>query len=487
MRSFLLPILCFALVQAVPAAAQTTLSDLRGSDAPLGASDSETAVDAAAAPAEQNPAQSNVFSLRPSLNSATAETGSSGLGTAGRVTPVRPFADRIAAVDRAVPLGDSAIDDSVFAGDTTFDAAEGIRLGSFTFTPQLTATSGYTDNRSQSSSGSAGSFYRLSPDLSLTSDWSRHELDLAFRGSYTGYPGDTDDNEGDVFAAGNLRLDISEATQVTTSVSYTYSQEDDGSAESSGSTDTNQLLSGNVSATRRVGILAATASVGADHNLYSSETVSESGRDNTLYSASLRLDGNTGSILSPFVEGSLLLRRYDDTCSDALCEKRNANGYQVKGGVTIASGPKVTGELGAGWRIENIEDSRLEDLSGLVVDASLVWSPSRLTTVTAGLGTSFEATDIDNASGSIIYSGDLRLAHAFSDRLVAETGVGYSYRTYEGVSIEERTLTGFGGLTFALTKNIALTTDYTHRRFDSSQDGSDYTENAVEAGLRFRH
>jgi hypothetical protein len=487
MRSFLLPILCLALMQAVSAAAQTTLDDLRGSEAPEGAGDSAEAVDQAARNAAGNPTQANVFSLRSTLNAATAETGSSGLGGNGRVTPVRPFSDRIAAVDRAVPLGESGIDDSVFVGDTTFDAPQGIRLGSFTLTPQFTAASGYTDNRSQSSSGSAGSFYRLSPDLSLTSDWSRHELDLSFRGSYTGYPGDTDDNEGDVFAAGNLRLDISEATQVTTSISYSYSQEDDGSAESDGDSDTNQQYSASLSGTRRVGIVAVTGAIGADRNEYFSDTVSESGRDNTLYSTSLRLDGNTGSILSPFVEGALLLRRYDDTCSDAACENRNANGYEVKGGVTIASGPKLTGELGAGWRIEDIEDSRLEALSGLVVDASLVWSPSRLTTVSAGLGTSFEATDIDDASGSIIYSGDLRLAHAFSDRLVGETGVGYSYRTYEGVSIEERTLTGFGGLTFAFTRNIALTADYTHRRFDSTQEGSDYTENAVEAGLRFRH
>nr|WP_282449355.1 outer membrane beta-barrel protein [Roseibium sp. CAU 1639] len=486
----LLPLLLsFAVLQTVPAAAQTALGDLRGSSDPGSVTQSEEAADAAATPTETNPTQANVFSLRSTLNSATAETGSTGLGTNGRVTPVRPFSDRIAAVDRAVPLGSSGIDDSVFGGDTTFDAAEGIRLGSFTFTPQVTVSGGYTDNRSQSSTGTSGGLYRISPDLSLTSDWSRHELDLSLRGSYTGYPGDSNDNEGTVFAAGSLRLDVTEATRVTTTISYSYSQEDDGSAESSGSgTDYDQEFAASVAGTRALGIVAATATVGADRNVYTSDGGgSQSGRDNTLYSAGLRLGGNTDSVFSPFVEGALLLRRYDQTCSDSLCEKRDANGYEVKGGVTIASGPKVTGELGAGWRIEDIEDNRLDALSGLVVDASLVWSPSRLTTVTAGLGTSFEATDIDGASGSIIYSGDLRLAHGFSDRFVAETGLGYSYRTYEGVSIEERTLTGFGGVTFALTQNIAVTADYTHRRFDSSQDGSDYTENAVEAGLRFRH
>ncbi|MDN3720834.1 outer membrane beta-barrel protein [Roseibium salinum] len=296
------------------------------------------------------------------------------------------------------------------------------------------------------------------------------------RGSYTGYPDDSDDNDKSLAAAANLRLDLSEATEVTSGLSYSYSQEDDGSAEASSGTDHVQELSGNLGARRQLGLVAATASIGADRNVYTSDSGSETGRDNTLYSASLRLDGNTGSTLSPFVEGALLLRRYDDGCSDNLCEERNANGYQLRGGLTVASGPKIAGELGVGWRIEDIEDERLEDLAGLVLDGSLVWSPSRLTTVTAGLGTSFASTDIDGASGSIIYSGDLRLAHAFSDRFVGETGVGYSYRTYEGVSIEEQTLTGFGGLTFAVTQNVAVTADYTHRRFDSSQEGSDYTE-----------
>lgn len=488
MRRIVHLIICFAAIQATPSAAQTALSDLRGTGDPESALNSADASDQRANDGRVNPTQSNVFSLRQTLNSAEAETGSSGLGTDGRVAPVRPFSDRIAAVSRSQPLSGSGIDDSVFGGDTTFDAPEGIRLGSFTFTPQLGLSTGWTDNTSQSASGGSGGLYRISPDLSLRSDWTRHQFDASFRGTYTGYPQNSDDNDGSVAAAANLRLDVSEATQVTTGVAYSYTREEDGSAESSSGTDHIQQLSGSLRGTRRIGLVAATASLGADRSVYTSDGgISESGRNNTLYSAGLRLDGNAGGVLSPFVEGALLLRRYDDTCSDSICEKRNANGYQLSGGVTIASGPKVTGELGVGWRIEDVEDGRLDNLSGLIVDGSLVWSPSRLTTVTAGVGTRFEATDIDGSSGSIIYSGDIRLAHAFSDRFVGETGLGYSFRDYEGVSIQESTLSGFGGLTFALTRNVALTANYTHRRFDSSEDGSDYTENSVEAGLRFRH
>ena len=74
------------------------------------------------------------------------------------------------------------------------------------------------------------------PVRALSVDSRTIQADTAF----LAYPGDADDNEGNAFAAANLRLDISEATQVTTSLTYSYSQEDDGSAESSGGTDDNQ-------------------------------------------------------------------------------------------------------------------------------------------------------------------------------------------------------------------------------------------------------
>lgn len=476
-----------ALVQAGGVVAQTALTDLRGTDDVdddvFNAEAREEAVEAAGS----NPTQSYVFALRRDVNMAEEERGSSGLGAAGRVDPVRPFSDRLAAVTRAVPTNEGGIDGTVNTGDTTFDAPEGIRLGSFTLIPQLTVTAGYSDNTARSAAGRPGSLYRIAPDIALSSDWVRHQFEASLRGSYIAYPGNTDDDRINGSAVASLRLDVSEATQVDGDIRYSISREESGSAESSG--DTTLIHQGNIDlgATRSVGLLAATAAVGADRTIYDSDNSVQSGRDNTVYSASLRLQGNAGGLLSPFTQGSLLLRRFDQTCSDSICEKRDANGYELRGGLAIAAGPKLVGEASAGWRLENIEDSRLKDLSGLILNGSLVWSPSRLTTVTAGAGTSFAATDIDNASGSIIYSADLRLAHGFSDRWIGEAGLGYSYRTYEGVEIDESTFTGFGGMTYALTQNTALTANYTHRRFQSSQAGRDYNETSVEAGLRFRH
>ncbi|MEJ8473116.1 outer membrane beta-barrel protein [Roseibium algae] len=481
----------FLVLSCTMAVAQDLSSDLRGG---VSFSDEDT-LSAVANSAESpdnsagNGAGSDTAAADAAINAAIAEDDSTGLGTAGRVVPARPFADRIAAV-RGVQSASGAVqDDGVFGGDTNFDQASGLRLGRFTILPEITITGGWTDNTAQTQSGTSGQLYRISPNITATSNWSRHQLDFALRGTYVGYPDQRSDDNPSLTASTALRLDLNSLTTVNGSAAYTYSREDNSSAESSGGNDDVHQLSTSLGVTRDAGLVGVTLRGALDRNIYTAGDAGtpSSARDNTLYSVNLRLDTNTGATFSPFTEGSLLVRRYDNSCSDALCEDRNANGYQLRGGVAIATGSKLSGEVGAGWRIEDLEDERLENLQGLIVDASLVWSPTRLTTITGGLGTSFEATDIDGASGSIIYSGDLRLAHEFSDRIVGETGIGYSYRTYQGASIEEETLTGLVGLTYALTQNIALQTRYNYRKFTGSDEVSDYSQNSIEAGLRFRH
>ncbi|WP_346892205.1 outer membrane beta-barrel protein [uncultured Roseibium sp.] len=431
----------------------------------------------------------SVVGLRSTLNAASAEEGSTGLGTAGRVTPIRGFSDRLSAAQAIAASRGESLDSSVFDGETTYDRAEGIRLGSFTITPEVTVTGGWTDNAEGSTTGTSSRLYRVAPSITGTSNWSRHQLDFALRGSYIGYPEEPSQSDPSLNLSTTFRADLSASTTAAAGLGYNYSREDQSSVENiSGDNDVHELT-GTLGFTRNVGLVSATLGAGVDRTSYTSSggSGSTSGRDNTLYSANLRLEGNGGAVFEPFAVGSLLLRRFDKTCSDAICENRNANGYELRGGLTIAATPKLTGEVSGGWRIEDIEDSRLAALQGLVVDGTLVWSPSRLTTVTAGLSTGFEPTDLDYVSGSIIYSGDLRAAHSFSDRFVGEAGVGYSYRTYQGASIETETLTGFVGLTYAVTRNVAFETQYSYTAYDSTTAGSDYTKNSIEAGFRFRH
>ncbi|NRG17300.1 outer membrane beta-barrel protein [Rhizobiales bacterium] len=412
------------------------------------------------------------------------------ISTSGRVRPVQPFAERLRAVSRRLASSGSqggGEDDGVFGGDTTRDRAIGFRAGSFLFFPELYTAFGWSDNAAGTAGGEPDSFYRVNPRLDARSDWSRHELGVSLRGGYTGYTDEPIDD--DPFFDGNadLRLDLSQSTELDGSARYGFAREERGTAESSGGDQDIHEIGGTLAISRDVGLLGVQLRGDIDHTAYTGASTSGD-RDNTVYAATLRLDADTGATLAPFVSASGLRRIYTEACDDPVsCEDRNATGYALRGGVTIDTGPKLRGEIGIGWREERPGDDALENLEGLLVDGSMIWSPTRLTTVTASVATAFEATGISGASGSIVYAGDLLLSHSFSDSLVGEAGVGYSLRRYEGIFLDERNTMATAALIWAFSDTIALQTRYTYRHFDTTTNGGDYDVNTIEAGLRFRH
>lgn len=423
---------------------------------------------------------------------AGAGESAQGLATGGRATPVQPFAERLRAVQRRGPLGGGGnrAATTAYAGDTTRDAPRGLRVGSFLLYPELFTGLGWSDNRANSANGDGGAVYRIAPSLRVESDWSRHSFGLNFRGSYTGYPDSSLKADPNVTADALLLLEAGERSEIGISGRYGLSMQDRGTAEAAGGDREVHDLGAGLSLRRDLGLVGAElrGEVDSTHYTGTGGGATNRDRDNALVTATLRVDGNTGAAVTPFAEGSLFARRYMDRCTDpTLCEDRDSTGYGLRTGLAFDTGGKISGDIAVGWRSETLKDKRLARLEGLTVDGSLVWSPTRLTTVTALVGTTLSPSSLAGTPGSVTYTGDLRLAHGFSDALSGEVGVGYTWRDYTGLVLTEQEARATTALTWALTSNVALQGRYTFRRFISSTSGSSYNSNAIEAGLRFRH
>ncbi|MBC2861148.1 outer membrane beta-barrel protein [Stappia sp. 28M-7] len=413
------------------------------------------------------------------------------LTATGRAEPVQPFSERLRAVQRRSALGGGGrIANTAYAGDTTRDEPRGMRVGSFLLYPELFTGLGWSDNRAGDSNGNGGATYRIAPSLRVQSDWSRHSLGINFRGSYTGYPDSGLEADPNVSSDALLRLEVGERTEVDISGSYGLSMQDRGTAESAGGDQEIHSLGGGLALRRDLGLVGAELRGEVDATYYQGAggAAANRDRDNALFTATLRVDGNTGAAVTPFAEASVLARRYMDACNNpALCEDRNSSGYGLRAGLAFDNGGKISGDIAVGWRSERLDDARLARLEGMTVDGSLVWSPTRLTTVTALASTSFAPSSLAGTPGSAAYSSDLRVAHGFSDALSGEVGIGYTWRDYTGLVLTEQEARATTALTWALTSNVALQGRYTFRRFISSNPGSSYDSNTIEAGLRFRH
>ena len=80
----------------------------------------------------------------------------------------------------------------------------------------------------------------------------------------------------------------------------------------------------------------------------------------------------------------------------------------------------------------------LKDLSGLTVDGSLTWSPTRFTRVTLNAKTAFEPTTLANSSGSVARTGGVTIAQAVTREIDVEVGATVTDRRYIGIDTEEQ-------------------------------------------------
>lgn len=399
----------------------------------------------------------------------------------------RTFADRPGA------------DDLFLQQEQTYDPL-GLRVGSFVVLPSVTVTGGYTDNTSQANSGTGGAFYRIAPEIIARSDWSRHQVDATFRGSFQGFPTQNDDNNPAANLIINGRIDAGRATTVNLGATYDLQREDQSNPDVSfGDTDgiLAQTIGGTANVSRLVGLVGLTVGGSVTRQLFTGGALGVStgsagatvtgsdDRSNTEVLGTLRVSLENEASIRPFVQASGGRREFDGD-ADALGFDRDSTIIELRGGTVLDLSPKFTGEFSAGYRNENVNDNNLQDLRGIVFDASLIWSPDRVTLVTLTGTTDFDPTTIDGATGSIVYSGTASVRRSLRSNLTLDAGVGVSLETFKGFSQEDIRTNANLGLTWDINRNAALTAQYNYDRLDSTADGSNFDSNSIEVGVRLQ-
>ena len=116
----------------------------------------------------------------------------------------------------------------------------------------------------------------------------------------------------------------------------------------------------------------------------------------------------TSASLRPFVEAAVARREFDQQRDDSGFARSSVWG-ELLGGIVIDRGDKLSGEVSLGYRREDLEDDRLEDLNVFVANAAVLWSPHRLTDVKLDFTTDVQPTSTPGRFGVVLYSGTLTL------------------------------------------------------------------------------
>lgn len=370
----------------------------------------------------------------------------------------------------------------------------GLRVGSVTLRPAITNSIGHDSNPQRAAgAGVRGSvFSRHEAELGVRSDWSTHELRGTLRGGYSRYLRERDASRPDGEGNLDLRLDATRDTRILIETRYRLD------TQRPGSPDLNAPVTGRPKTLTYGGSLGVTHDINRlqltlrgsvdrsdyeDAKLASGAILSQRDRNMTQYGLRARLGYEVTPGFRPFVQAEIDRREFDLT-RDASGYARSSKGVTGRVGSTFELSRLLTGEVSVGYQDRKYEDSRLKNLRGAIGEASILWTPTPLTTVTLRGTAELGDTTVAGSSGTTARRVNLEVAHALR-RNVTVTGFGSYGRTeYDGQGLREDFAQIGARLEYRLTRTFALRASFTHERLMSTAVGSDYTANIAQVGLR---
>jgi hypothetical protein len=372
----------------------------------------------------------------------------------------------------------------------------GFRAGGLVLKPAIQVDTGYDSNPNQSAGPHKGSSaVAMGAAVDLGSDWSRHSLTGSWRGALFRFPQESSANRPESEGRATLRLDVLRDTAVELGASHVVTSQRPGSIEQPELSAKRSLIfteGGSLGVEQHFGRieLKLKGAIGRtdyqDVTLENGTLLSQADRNYNTHGVSLRASYEATPGVKPFVQGTWDERVYDQAI-DAGGYARSSNGATATIGTTLEFSRLLTGDIAAGYGQRDYQDPRLAPLRGPVIDGSLIWTATPLTTVKFRAATSLEETTVMNSSGAVAQTVGLEVDHALRRNLTLSAAVIFTRTEYEGVSIREDQLNLAARLEYKLTRSLVLRASAVHQRLTSTVTGNDYTANVFLVGLRFQH
>ena len=371
----------------------------------------------------------------------------------------------------------------------------GLRSGGLTFYPSVGESIGYDSNPNRTGGRSKGSFVaQTEGELRLQSDWSTHELTGYLRGAYDEYPSLPAANRPEGAGRLGLRLDVTRDTQIDIGGRYSIDTQRPDSPDLNARVQTRPIIfteGATLGVTQRFNRLVATLqgtidrSDFADAKLSNGTTLDQSDRNLNQFGVRGRLGYEITPGLIPFVEGVADKRDYDRKV-DSTGFERSSNSVGGRAGASFEITRLLTGEIAVGAADRRYDDPRLRDLVAPLIDASLRYALTPLTTIRLTGQVTTDETTVVNANGVIVSRATLEVSHDLRRNLnvtAALTGTDYDYK---GSFISEQSFGATLKAEYKFTRSIALRASYGFEHLWSNIAGSAYSANTFLVGMRYQ-
>jgi hypothetical protein len=372
----------------------------------------------------------------------------------------------------------------------------GIHAGTFFLRPALEVMTGYDTNPARLATNQRGSPELLvAPELLARSDWERHQLDIAIRGSYNYYPDVRLGDRPNLDARADGRIDVSKDTRIDVEGRYLVSTDYPGSPNVAVADLYRLPIYTDVGATLGVGQRFNRLDVSLkgtidqiqweDSTFTDGSKESNADRNYDQYGAQLRGSYEITPGLKPFAEVDADTRDHELKI-DRTGADRDSDGVAAKIGTTFEFTRTLTGEISVGYLDRYYVDPNLPNIHAPSLDASLIWTASALTTVKFVSTTNVNESVLTDVSGVLVHNNGLEVSHALRRWLVATAKFGYEIDDYIGSLRQDHRYTASLGMIYKLNRDFWLKGELREEWLSSNIPNSNYAATIALLGLRLQ-
>lgn len=368
----------------------------------------------------------------------------------------------------------------------------GIRTGNFILRPSLEQGIRATTNGDNSSTGSSAVLSETTLRLKAQSDWARHQATLDASGTLSKSISGQDVSEPRVDVQGNLRFDLSNQTTLNAGTGYKLRRE--SASSPNGVTDALKrplvhTFNGSLGIERDTGLIFGRTTGRVEHEAYgdaelsSGGTVSQKDRDNTYASITLRGGFAISPALKPYIEAELGKRMFDERV-DSNGYERSGSQYALRAGLMFDRGEKFNGEFSAGFMRFNSDDSRLSDVSGPSLAATINWSPLRGTDVQLYAQTMVDTSTTPGVAGALLHFASLEVTRRVRSDLSLNGKLDLNVRDNNDGTGTDYTIGAQIGATYWINRFVGLDARLRHEFQTSRVSDREYHANSIYVGMK---
>jgi len=435
------------------------------------------------APLAQPPASTAAPATAPPPPNDTGPTGSLAANTAAAAAARNgDNGPRMLLMRRRVPV----------EGDP-FDAV-GIRAGSFVLRPAIEIGTGYDTNPARTANGRGSPQLLVAPELLARSDWERHALDVAIRGSYSYYPDVPVSDRPNLDARATGRVDVNRDTHIDLQGRYIISTDYPGSPNIAADIARMPIytdVGGTVGVVQKFNRLEVSVKGLVDridwHDslLTNGSHSSNADRDYDQYATQARVSYELTPGIKPFAEVDID-RRVHDILVDRNGNMRDSDGLIAKAGTTFELTRTLTGEIAAGYIERVYKDPTLPDIRAPLFDASLAWAATALTTIKLVSTTTVDESVLPGVSGVLRHNTALEISHELRRWLLATVKLAEGIDQYVGSTREDHRYLASVAVTYKLSRSLQLKGELRQEWLHSNVAGADYSATIALIGLRLQ-